>query len=285
MKHAFLALALFGLTLSGCGDAKTPDAAVTGAPALAQPPATPAPAGPAPTTAAVEQAAAGNQESLAAATTGADRSDATLERMAALPENAQLPGGRWKSGVNYRPIVPAQTTSAEAGQVEVLEIFWYGCSHCYALDPFFESWKKNKAAYIKFVRVPVMWGPAHRAHARLYYTLEALGKLDALHTKVFDEIQKGGNMLIAADDAQSLKLQLAFAKANGISEADYTREYNGFSVNTKLQRAEDLTRRYRVEGVPVVIVNGKYQTDVGMAGGHSELLQLINDLAASDKRR
>jgi thiol:disulfide interchange protein DsbA len=167
----------------------------------------------------------------------------------------------------------------------VLEIFWYGCSHCYALDPFLESWKKNKAAYIKFVRVPVMWGPAHRAHARLYYTLEALGKLDALHTKVFEEIQQRGNMLIAADDAQSLKLQLAFAKANGISEADYTREYNGFSVNTKLQRAEDLTRRYRVEGVPVVIVNGKYQTDVGMAGGHSELLGLINDLAASDKRR
>jgi thiol:disulfide interchange protein DsbA len=284
MKHAFLALALLGLTLSGCGNAKTPDAAVTGAPALAQPPAAPAPAGPAPTTAAVEQAAAGNQESLATAT-GTDRGDATLERMAALPENAQLPGGRWKSGVNYRPIVPAQTTSAEAGQVEVLEIFWYGCSHCYALDPFLESWKKNKAAYIKFVRVPVMWGPAHRAHARLYYTLEALGKLDALHTKVFEEIQQRGNMLIAADDAQSLKLQLAFAKANGISEADYTREYNGFSVNTKLQRAEDLTRRYRVEGVPVVIVNGKYQTDVGMAGGHSELLGLINDLAASDKRR
>jgi len=284
MKHAFLALVMLGLTLSGCGNAKTPDAAVTGAPALAQPPAAPVPAGPAPTTAAVEQAAAGNQESLAAAT-GVDRGDATLERMAALPENAQLPGGRWKSGVNYRPIVPAQTTSAEAGQVEVLEIFWYGCSHCYALDPFLESWKKNKAAYIKFVRVPVMWGPAHRAHARLYYTLEALGKLDALHTKVFDEIQQRGNMLIASDDAQSLKLQLAFAKANGISEADYTREYNGFSVNTKLQRAEDLTRRYRVEGVPVVIVNGKYQTDVGMAGGHSELLQLINDLAASDKRR
>ncbi|MEP7314018.1 MAG: thiol:disulfide interchange protein DsbA/DsbL [Pseudomonadota bacterium] len=284
MKNAFLALALFGLTLSACGNAKAPDTAVTGAPALAQPAATAPPAGPAPTTAAVEQAAAGNQETISA-DTAADRSDATLERMAALPESAQLPGGKWKAGVNYKPIVPAQSTSAEAGQVEVLEVFWYGCGHCYALDPFLESWKKNKAAYIKFVRVPVMWGPAHRSHAKLYYTLEALGKLDALHTKVFDEIHQRGNMLVAADDAKSLQLQLAFAKANGISEADYTREYNGFSVNTKLQRAEELTRRFRVEGVPVIIVNGKYQTDVGMAGGNSELLQLVNDLAASDKRR
>ena len=284
MKNAFLALAVLGLTLSACGDAKTPEAAATGAPALTQAPVEPAATGPAPTTAAVAKAAAGNQESLTAETV-ADRGDATLERMAALPESAQLPGGRWKSGVNYSPIVPAQTTSAEAGQVEVLEVFWYGCGHCYALEPFIESWKKNKAAYVKFVSVPVMWGPAHRAHAKLYYTLEALGKLDALHTKVFTEIHQRGNMLIAQDDAQSLKLQLAFAKANGISEADYTREYNGFSVNTKLQRAEELTRRYRIETVPVVIVNGKYQTDVAMAGGHSELMQLINDLAASDKRR
>ena len=75
------------------------------------------------------------------------------------------------------------------------------------------------------------------------------------------------------------------APVHGITEADYTREYNGFFVNSNLQRAEDLTRRYKVEGVPNIIVNGKYQTDVGMAGGHEQLIALINDLTAFEKKR
>jgi thiol:disulfide interchange protein DsbA len=138
---------------------------------------------------------------------------------------------------------------------------------------------------VKFVRVPVTWGPVHRAHARLYYTLEALGKLEQLHTVTFDEIHKRGNLLVAQDDAQTRRMQIAFAKANGISEADFTRAYDSFGVNANLQRAEDITRRYRIEGVPVMFVNGKYQTDVGMGGGHGGLIELINDLAANEKRR
>jgi thiol:disulfide interchange protein DsbA len=281
MRRVLLSLALVSLSLVACGREAPPAASGTAAPAPAAvtaPPAAPAPV------AAVQAQAAKTQES-AAADTGTERGDAALERMAALPADAQLPAGPWKAGVNYKPIVPAQSTSAEAGQVEVLEVFWYGCGHCYALDPFLESWSKNKPANAKFVRVPVMWGPTHRAHGKLYYTLEALGKLEALHTKAFDEIHQKGNFLAANDDAQSLKLQLAFAKANGISEADYTRAYNSFTVNANLQRAEDLTRRYQVEGVPLIVVNGKYQTDVGMAGGNGKLLELINYLVAAEKRR
>jgi thiol:disulfide interchange protein DsbA len=129
-----------------------------------------------------------------------------------------------------------------------------------------------------------MWGPAHRSHARLYYTLLALGRED-LVAKAFDEIHKGGNYLVTNDEAQSQRLQLAWAKSQGISESDFNREYNGFGVNTNLQRAEEITKRYRIEGVPRVVVNGKYETDVGMAGGQDELVQLINDLAAFEKSR
>jgi protein dithiol oxidoreductase (disulfide-forming) len=276
MKKCTLLVALT-LALAACGAQQ----ASKEAPA-------PTPAAPAAASAEVAKPVAGLDKAAAAAQESTaepeDKGDATLERLAALPESAQLPASKWKPGVNYKPIVPAQTTGAEPGQVEVTEIFWLGCGHCYALEPYLQTWKKNKADYIKFVQVPVMWGPAHRAHAKLFYTLEALGKGE-LAGKAFEEIHKNGNMLIANDDAQSLKMQLAFAKANGISEADFTREYNGFGVNTKLQRAEELTRRYKVEGVPLVIVNGKYQTDVGMAGGHNELIQVINDLAASEKRR
>ena len=80
-------------------------------------------------------------------------------------------------------------------------------------------------------------------------------------------------------------MQLAFAKANGISEADFRREYNGFAVNTRLQRAEELNRRYRIESVPRIIINGKYESGVDMVGGHEQLIALINDLAAAEKSR
>ena len=202
----------------------------------------------------------------------------------ALPTQTSLAGGKWQAGKNYTLISPAQPTSVGPGKVEVIEVFWYGCSHCYELDPYLESWKKNKPAYVEFVRLPVIWGPGHKLHARLFYTLQVLGKLDALHSKVFDTIHRGGNMLLGQDEDATFKMQLAWAEANGINGADFKREYNGFAVNTALQRAEQLTKRYRVAGVPFMIVNGRYSTDVGAAGGHSQLLTLLNDLAASEKR-
>jgi thiol:disulfide interchange protein DsbA len=264
----WLLVAVLASSLAACGrNASAPGSGTTATPAL-------------------QQAAGANPESPAPAEPGADRGDVSLERITALPDSAQLPAGRWKAGVNYQPVVPAQSTSAPPGQVEVLEVFWYGCGHCYALDPFLERWLKSKASNIKFVRVPVIWGQGpHRAHARLFYTLEALGKLDALHAATFDTVQKGGNMLVDGDESKTFQLQLQFAKSQGIAEADFTREYNGFYVNTALQRADDLTRRYNVDSVPRIVVNGKYQTDVGMAGGHEQLIQLINDLAASEKKR
>lgn len=282
MKKALPWVGLAALMLAACGsgapESSAPVADATPAPATEAPAAD----APAPSQAEIDQAATATQES--SGDSAEDTGDASLERLAAMPENAQLPGGRWKSGVHYRPLVPAQPTNADPGEVEVIEVFWLGCGHCYALEPFVESWKKSKPDYVKFSQVPVMWGPAHRAHGRLFYTLEALGRGD-LVPKAFDEIHKRGNMLVANDDAQSQRLGLAFARANGISEADFNREYSGFAVNTRLQRAEELTRRYRVEGVPVVFINGKYQTDVGMAGGQKQLMDLINDLAAFEKRR
>jgi thiol:disulfide interchange protein DsbA len=214
----------------------------------------------------------------------ASKGDRALERLTQLPAQDQLPGGKWQVGKNYTALVPAQPTSVGPGRVEVVEVFWYGCGHCYQLEPFLESWQKNKAAYIDFVRVPVTWSPQHKGHARLYYTLQAL-KRDDLHAKVFDAIHRGGRMLVGNDDASTLKEQVAWAKSQGIDEAAFTKEWNGFTVTTSLQRAEQLVRRYRVEGVPFVVVNGKYTTDVGAAGGQSQLVALINDLAAAEKRR
>ncbi|MFM1885928.1 MAG: hypothetical protein RL026_1085 [Pseudomonadota bacterium] len=271
MNKAVALLAALALGLAACGG--QPEGAAPTATDAA--PAAATPAAPAPSSAATPAEAPAEPVSAA---------DAQLEKMTPMPATQQLPDGRWKAGTHYKPLVPAQPTSAGPGEVEVVEVFWYGCGHCYALDPALEAWKARKPAYVKFVRVPVMWGPVHRAHGQLYYTLQALNKLDALHTRTFDEIHQRRNMLVDQSPDRSFQMQLAFATANGISEADFTREYKGFFVNSSLQRAEDLTRRYRVEGVPMVVINGKYVSDVGMAGGEKELLQLITDLAASEKR-
>ena len=125
----------------------------------------------------------------------------------------------------------------------------------------------------------------HRAHAKLYYTLESLGRPE-LFDKAFDTIhqlgQHGEPMLIGSSDAETFKVQQKFAVQNGVSADDFAKAFNSFTVNTQLQRAEELTQRYRVQGVPFIAVNGKYSTDVVKAGGEAKLIDLINDLVAAE---
>ena len=210
------------------------------------------------------------------------REPAETLRVAAA-ENPAAALSKWQAGTNYTLLPAPQPTNVKPGKVEVNEVFWYGCGHCYSLDPMLESWKQNKPAYIEFVRTPVMWGPVHQQHAKIYFTLQALNRPD-LHPKVFDAIHKERNMLAAETDADARALHLAFFKAQGISEKDFSAAYDSMSVATNLQRAYDTTYRYHVTSVPLMIVNGKYSTDVGMAGGTGTLLNLVNDLAASEKK-
>ena len=198
---------------------------------------------------------------------------------------AQLPGGKWQAGVNYDPVVPAQPTSVASGKVEVMEVFWLACPHCYAIEPRIRSWLKTKPAYVEFVRVPVIWQDMHRAHARLYYTLEALGR-DDLIAKAFDtihqDLENRTPPLVGQSEEETFRLQQQFAVQNGVSADDFSKAYNSFSVSSNLQRAEEITQRYHVQGVPFFVVNGKYSSEVAKAGSESKLIELINDLAASE---
>jgi thiol:disulfide interchange protein DsbA len=207
--------------------------------------------------------------------------DTSLEQMAAAPAAAPVPTGKWQPGVNYTLLVPAQATSVAPGKVEVMEVFWLACPHCYALEPFIRGWLKSKPAYVEFVRVPVIWQDIHKAHARLYYTLEALGRQD-LVAKAFDAIAQQRVPLAGSGEQESFKLQQKFATDNGVTADDFAKAYNSFTVNSKLMRAEEITQRYRVEGVPFIIVNGKYTTDVSQAGGEARLIELISDLTAAE---
>jgi thiol:disulfide interchange protein DsbA len=193
----------------------------------------------------------------------------------------------WQEGVNYMRLVPAQPTSAPAGQVEVLEFFWYACPHCYAIDPLVEAWKKTKPSYITFSREHVMWTDGHRSLARLFYTLESMGKIDELHSAIFKEIHVNQNPLIdlANDDRKSEEIQTAFVVKHGVSEVDFKKAYRSFGVENAMRRADELWQRYRISGVPTFIINGKYVADVGTAKGEEQLLALISDLAAIEHKR
>lgn len=207
---------------------------------------------------------------------------ATATASAATPS-----GTSWQEGTNYTRVVPAQPTNVPGGQVEVLEFFWYACPHCYALEPTVASWLKSKPAYVSFSRVPVLWNEGHRSLARLYYTLDGMGKLNDVHSEIFKEIQVNGNPLVGPDlnnAAAAERVQVAFIKKLGISEADFEKEYHGFNVETALQRADQLVQRYRITSVPMFVVNGKYTTDQTMAGGPEKLMSLLGDLTAQEHK-
>jgi len=283
-----LAALLLLASLSACArDTGTPPSAPASAQNAAPSAATPAPDAQGGTSKGpgdLAAAAVTQQEGSDAGTT-TDRGETQLERIAALPPEGQLPAVKWAAGTQYKVVAPAQPTNVAPGKVEIIEFFWYACPHCFAIDPVLQTWRKSKAEYIEFVRVPVTWGEVHRAHARLFYTLKSLGKEDALHAQVFGKIhQEHEPLFVPNDPLATQRAQLQFAKDNGISEADFMKAFNSFAVQTSLQEADDLVRRYRIDAVPTFAIAGKYLTDMQMAGGERNLLDILNDLAASDKR-
>lgn len=273
---------LAALALCACSRQEPSPAPVSPPPAAAvNPLPAPAPAPPPSTStqSEVEQATSAQETGDG----GAEHTpaDTSLEQIAGAAAGAQLPPGKWQPGENYTVLVPAQPTSVAPGKVEVVEVFWLACPHCYALEPFIKAWLKSKPAYVQFVRVPVIWQAIHKSHARLYYTLDALGRQDLI-AKAFDTIAQQRVPLAGGSEEESFKVQQKFATDNGVSADDFAKAYNSFTVASNLSRAEELTQRYHVEGVPFIIVNGKYTTDVSHAGGEAKLIELINDLSAAE---
>ena len=180
-------------------------------------------------------------------------------------------------GVQYKALKPAVPTNVAPGKVEVVEVFWYACGHCYLLEPKLDAWeKKGKPANVELIRMPAVWNEVLKTHARLFYTIEILGRPE-LNNEAFREINVRGNRLDTPDKIE------AFFTSRGVSKADFQKAFSGFAVESKLARAIDLNKRYRITSTPTVVVNGKYVTDASMAGGEDKLFQVINALAAREK--
>jgi len=189
---------------------------------------------------------------------------------------------KYKEGEHYTRLIPTQGTVGGADKIEVAEVFMYSCPHCYTLEPYINQWAENKDPNVRLVRIPAIFNQLALMHAQLYYTefyLAQTGILKdqlAFREMVFEEFHRRGNRLTSEDAIRRL-----FTRA-GVSEEDFNRTWGSFEVNQSLRVAQDLARRYGIASVPKVVVNGKYTTDVGTAGGYSELLELIDELTARE---
>src|SRR5262249_38270298 len=152
------------------------------------------------------------------------------------------------------------------------EFFWYSCPHCNAFEPKLVQWIKTAPADVVVRRVPVAFRDDFVPQQRLFYTLEALGKLDELHHKVFEAVH------VKKEPTNREDLILAWAEKNGLDKAKFAEIYNSFSVQTKARRATQLQDAYKVEGVPALAIAGRYYTDGTMAGTIDRSLQVADYL-------
>jgi thiol:disulfide interchange protein DsbA len=183
-----------------------------------------------------------------------------------------------KEGSEYKLLKPAVATNVAPGKVEVVEAFWYACGHCYLLEPKLEAWDaKGRAPYVQLVRLPATWNDTVKTHARVFYTIGLLGK-PQLHAEVFREINVKGNRLDTPEKVQ------AFFASKGVPAAEFQKAFSSFAVESNLRKAEEMNKRYKITGTPTIVIGGKYVTDVGMAGSEDKLFQIINELAAREKK-
>ncbi len=159
-------------------------------------------------------------------------------------------------GTHYETIAnPVRT--ADPNKIEVSEVFWYGCPHCYAFEPLLENWEANLPEDVMFVRSPGMWNQMMEIHAQIYYVAEAMGVLDKIHHQAFTEIHQRGNYLQTEAQVKDL-----FVK-QGVDAAEFDKTWKSFAINSKVKQAGTRMRDYGVRGVPNLIVNGKYRISAG----------------------
>ncbi|MDB5898318.1 MAG: thiol:disulfide interchange protein DsbA/DsbL [Ramlibacter sp.] len=185
---------------------------------------------------------------------------------------------RPEEGKEYRTLEKKAPVEAPAGKIEVVEFFWYSCPHCNAFEPQLQAWVKKLPPDVSFRRVPVAFRDDFVPQQRLYYTLEAMGKVDELHSKVFAAIHQNREPTNREDAI------LAFAEKNGLDKAKFQELYNSFNVSTKARRGRQLQDQYQVDGVPAMGVAGAYYTDGTLAGNMPRVLQVVDFLVAEARR-
>ena len=183
-----------------------------------------------------------------------------------------------EDGTDYRLLDKRVPVEAPQGKIEVVEFFWYSCPHCNAFEPRLEAWSKKLPADVVLRRVPVAFRDDFVPQQRLFYTLEAMGKLGELHGKVFQAIHV---------DKQRIDTEgpiVDWAAKQGLDKAKFLETYNSFTISTKARRGAQLQDAYKVEGVPALGIAGRYYTDGTMAGNMDRALQVADYLVAETRK-
>jgi thiol:disulfide interchange protein DsbA len=196
---------------------------------------------------------------------------------ALLPAAAQAQARAFKDGTDYLTLDKPALTEAPAGQVEVVEFFWYSCPHCNSFEPQFDAWAKKVPKDVSVRRVPVAFRPDFEPQQRLYYVLEGLNKVNELHKKAFYAIHVEKQALNTAEEVAG------WAEKQGINKAKFIEMYNSFSVSTKVRKATQLQDAYKVDGVPALGVGGRYFTSGSLAQSMERALQVADYLIGQSR--
>lgn len=184
----------------------------------------------------------------------------------------------FNEGQHYERLSPPQPTTT-GDKVEVVELFWYGCPHCYAFEPAIAEWLKHKADFVEFVRVPAVFAKNWEVHARAYYAAQQLEVLEQIHRPLFEALHDEKRKLLSEDELAG------FFAEYGVSAEAFHAAFNSFDVDTKTRHAIALTRSYGISGVPSIIVNGKYRSSAQSTGTYDNLLKLVDFLADKEHIR
>ena len=177
----------------------------------------------------------------------------------------------YQEGVHYERVAPADDRDPNA-PITVEEYFWYGCPHCYTLEPSITQWLETKPDNVTFARIPAPLNSRWAVHARAYFVAEVLGKADDIHQPLFDAMHVQRRQIMSKDELA------AFFSDYGISEEEFNKVWDSFAVQNKMQKALNDARRYRLTGVPSVVINGEYVTSMATSGGR--VFEVVNYLVA-----
>ena len=172
---------------------------------------------------------------------------------------------------SYSELKPAQPVET-GGKIEVLEFFWYGCIHCYALEPLIENWTKHLPADTQFRRVPAIFNERWARDAAFFYAFEALGVLEKVHRPYFDALHRDA---LRIDNPAALAQWL---QKQGIDPKKFDETVKSFGVQSKVRRAGQQTVAYKIDGTPAMAVNGRYTISADQGGSREGMLQAVDFL-------
>jgi len=180
-------------------------------------------------------------------------------------------------GEDYELISPAIRTR-NPDKIEVVEFFWYGCSHCYDFEPLIQQWRKGVAEDVDFHGSPAVWNAPMELHAKAYYTAEVLGVLETMGPVLFKAMNVDRKRLQSEDEIRELFV------ANGVSAQDFDKAFESFGVDSMVRQAMARARAAKISGTPSMMVEGKYRVSARKAGGQAGMLEVVDFLVAKERQ-